>query len=81
MTINILGVNSMSKSRKHRYKGGTGFGAESTFSDVRVGAWVGHCFTDGRRGMAKAVRGAKKYVRSRIRAADKMKVKQVVGEL
>lgn len=36
-------------------------------SDRIIGAGIGNDFTDGHRGMAKAVRGAKKFVRSRLR--------------
>ncbi len=71
----------MGKSRKPRFKGGQGFGEFSEFSGVHIGAGVPYNFSNGHRGMAKAVRGAKKYVRSRIRAADKMKMKSVVKDL
>jgi hypothetical protein len=53
--------------------GSHGWGRMSIFSDRMVGSQsIGHDFTDGHRGMARAVRGAKKFVRSRIRASEKM---------
>lgn len=55
--------------------GGTGFldksmhgwGGMAPISNKRFGAGIGNDFTDGHRGMAKAVRGAKKFVRTRVR--------------
>lgn len=44
-----------------------GWGAKSDLADRRVGASIGNDFTNGHRGMAKAVRGAKKFVRTRLR--------------
>lgn len=55
-----------------------GWAGETLFADKRISAGIGNDFTDGHRGMARAVRGAKKFVRSRIRAANKMKLKKVV---
>jgi hypothetical protein len=36
-------------------------------SDRAVGAWVGHHFSEGHRGAARATLGAKKFIRSRTR--------------
>lgn len=36
-------------------------------SHVSVGASIGNDFTNGNRGMARSARGAKKFVRSRLR--------------
>lgn len=45
-----------------------GWGAYDPVSKMRFGsAGIGNDFTNGHRGMAKAVRGAKKFVRTRIR--------------
>ena len=44
-----------------------GWGRTSTLADRSVGAYIGNDFSNGHRGMAKAVSGAKKYVRTRIR--------------
>ncbi len=43
------------------------FGVKSMLADKHIGAGIGNDFTDGNRGMAHAVRGAKKFVRSRFR--------------
>jgi len=55
-----------------------GWGDKSEFSDRGFGASIGNDFTNGHRGMAKAVRGAKKYVRTRKRFHDKATLKQIV---
>jgi hypothetical protein len=44
-----------------------GWGRTSLLADRTLGASIGNDFTNGDRGMAKSVRGAKKYVRSRFR--------------
>ena len=44
-----------------------GWGQKSELSDKMIGAGIGNDFTNGHRGMAKAVAGAKKYVRTRVR--------------
>jgi hypothetical protein len=44
-----------------------GWGRKSTLADTVVGASIGNDFSNGHRGMAKAVKGAKKFVRTRIR--------------
>ena len=54
------------------------WGDKSEFSDKSVWASISNDFTNGHRGMAKAVRGAKKYVRSRKRFHDKATLKQLV---
>jgi len=51
------------------------WGRTSTFADRRVSASINNDFANGHRGMAKSVRGAKKFIRSRIRAADKMQLR------
>lgn len=43
------------------------WGRKSELADRTVGASIGNDFTDGHRGMARAVKGAKKFVRTRIR--------------
>lgn len=42
---------------------------------------IGNDFTNGRRGMAKAVRGAKKFVRSRIRFAENQQLRKEIARL
>jgi len=54
------------------------WGDRSRFSDKSVGATIGNDFTNGNRGMAKSVRGAKKFVRTRIRFHDKQKVREII---
>lgn len=44
-----------------------GWGRVSLLADQSFGAGIGNDFTNGHRGMAQAVRGAKKFVRSRLR--------------
>lgn len=47
------------------------------FSDVSIGARIGNDFTNGNRGMAKSVRGAKKFVRSRLRFHENQAVREL----
>lgn len=51
-----------------------GWGRKSELADKLIGASIGNDFANGHRGMARAVRGAKKFVRSRIRFQEKMAV-------
>lgn len=44
-----------------------GWGATAPLSDRSIGASIGNDFCNGHRGMAKAVKGAKKFVRTRVR--------------
>lgn len=53
-----------------------GWGAKSELSDKMIGASIGNDFSNGHRGMARAVKGAKKFVRSRIRFHDKAATKK-----
>ncbi len=46
-----------------------------------IGAGIGNDFSNGRRGMAKAVRGAKKYVRSRSRFHANAATKRMLRDL
>lgn len=57
-----------------------GWGTLSTFADKGVGAHIGNDFTNGHRGMARAVAGAKKFVRSRIRRAEKDALNKTIKE-
>lgn len=56
-----------------------GWGVVDTFSDKHIGAWIGNDFTDGHRGMAHAVKGAKKFVRSRTRFHSKATTKKLAS--
>lgn len=54
-----------------------GWGRVSLFADKTIGAGIGNDFHDGGREMAKAVRGAKKFVRSRFRFHEKAATKKL----
>lgn len=59
------------------------FGAKSKVGDtvIMVGASANiHDTTNGKRGVAKRIRGAKKYVRSRIRVREKEALRKVSRE-
>ena len=53
----------------------------SVFADKWIGADIGNDFSNGHRGMARAVAGAKKYVRSRTRFHEKAAVQKIMREL
>lgn len=57
-----------------------GFHKKSVFSDVCYSASIGNDFTNGHRGMAKSVKGAKKFVNSRIRHHDKMALHNLMSD-
>jgi hypothetical protein len=68
----------MSRSRKQKDKAmsvWTGQSAEGR----HFSAAIGNDFSQGRRGMAKAVRGAKKYIRSRVRFHDKADLRKEIN--
>ena len=54
-------------AKKHKDSKGFGIGTRGQLSQRIVGTRVGYEFTNGHRGMAKARRAAKKFVRTRIR--------------
>lgn len=53
---------------------------KSKFSDKIIGASVGASFSKGNRGMAKDVRGAKKFIRSRVRFHEQQKLNKIKRE-
>jgi hypothetical protein len=55
-------------------------GEKDGFSGRAFGASIGNDFTDGHRGMARAVRGAKKFVNSRRRFHERMTLHRLVAE-
>jgi hypothetical protein len=57
------------------------WGRTAALADVRVQASIGNDFTDGHRGMAKAVRGAKKFVRTRVRFHENSATRKLAREL
>jgi hypothetical protein len=57
-----------------------GWGRKSVLADRTFGASIGNDFSDGARGMAHAVRGAKKYVRSRFRFHENAETRKITNE-
>jgi len=68
------------KASTHPDKGGQGWGTDSVLADRSFYGYIGHDFTNGNRGMAKAVRGAKKYVRTRLRFHENAVTQKLVKE-
>lgn len=62
-------------------KSGQSWGRKSTFADKHVGAGISNDFTNGHRGMAKAVKGAKKFVNSRIRFQENAQTRKLSKNL
>lgn len=54
-----------------------GWGRISQLGDRVVGASIGNDFCNGHRGMARAVAGAKKFVRSRVRFHENSATRQL----
>lgn len=52
---------------------------KSLLADKSVAASIGNDFHHGHRGMAKAVKGAKKFVRSRIRFHEKSATQKIAN--
>ena len=57
-----------------------GWGGLAPLSGKTFGAGIGNDFSNGHRGMAKAVRGAKKFVRSRIRFHENAATRKAAAE-
>lgn len=82
----LIEPNGVDESQDQQRVGRTGYldksmhgwGDKSEFSDRLFGASICNDFTNGHRGMAKAVRGAKKYVRSRKRFHENATLDQIV---
>jgi hypothetical protein len=68
------------RASTHRDKGGSTFGAKLPLSGEGVFVLVTHSFCNGNRGMAKAVRGAKKFVRSRARFHENRAAQRLARE-
>ena len=56
------------------------WGDYAPLSNLRFGAGISGNFSNGHRGMAKAVRGAKKYVRSRVRFHENAATKDLIAK-
>lgn len=68
------------KADTDREKGGTAFHKRGVVSDVGVSAMADFDFTNGNRGMAKSVRGAKKFVNSRFRFHENAATRRLADE-
>lgn len=55
-----------------------GWSNTSLLSDRIIGAGIGNDFSNGHRGMAKAVAGAKKYVRTRTRFHENAETRKLM---
>lgn len=64
----------------HRAKGGTRFHKISSIADVGIGAQADWDFSQGNRGMARSVAGAKKFVNSRFRFHEKAATRRLASE-
>jgi hypothetical protein len=65
---------------EHLDKSMHSWGAMAPLSDRKFGAGIGNDFCNGNRGMAKAVRGAKKYVRSRVRFHENQATRKMLRD-
>lgn len=65
---------------EQRRKGGQSFSKTGVVSDVSISAHADFDFTNGNRGMAKSVRGAKKYVNSRFRHHENASTRELARE-
>jgi len=69
------------KPWRHIDKSMHGWGDIGELSGKHVGAGIGNDFTDGHRGMARAVKGAKKFVRSRIRFHENAATRKLASSM
>jgi len=58
-----------------------GWGAEASVSGQRFSASIPNDFINGHRGMARAVKGAKKFVRTRTRFHDNAETLRLAKEV
>lgn len=57
------------------------WGRKSKIADKSIGAGISNDFTNGHRGMAKSVKGAKKFVNSRIRFHENAATKKMIEDV
>jgi len=57
-----------------------GWSANAPFSGKTIGASISNDFTNGHRGMARSVKGAKKFVRTRVRFHENATTQQLADE-
>ena len=67
-------------AKRHTDKAMFCIGTTAQLSDRTIGASIGNDFSNGNRGMAKAVRGAKKFVRSRARFHENQATRRLMRE-
>jgi len=67
-------------ARPHRDQAMFKTSAAAPLSGKSFGASIGNDFTNGNRGMAKSKRGAKKFIRSRIRHHENAATRKLVHE-
>jgi hypothetical protein len=67
----------MSRSRQQRDKSMQGWVSKDPFSDRSFSASIGNDFTEGHRGMARAAKGAKKFINSRRRFHERMGLRRL----
>ena len=53
---------------------------KSLLADVSIGASIGNDFCNGHRGMARSIKGAKKYVRTRIRFHENAETRKLTHQ-
>lgn len=53
---------------------------KSLLADISIGASIGNDFTNGHRGMARAIKGAKKFVRTRIRFHENAETRKIADQ-
>lgn len=58
-----------------------GWGKKSKIADKTIGASIGNDFSNGHRGMARAVKGAKKFVNSRLRFHENAATKKMIEDV
>jgi hypothetical protein len=64
----------------HRNKGGQRFHKRGVFSDAAPTAMADFDLSNGNRGMAKSVRGAKKFVNSRFRHHENAAARRMAND-
>ena len=69
------------KANMPRKKPGAPFHKTGVVSDVSINANADFDFTNGNRGMAKSVRGAKKFVNSRFRHHENAATRRLASDV
>lgn len=69
------------KGNKPRRKDGTSFSRRGVFADIWVNAFSGFDAQNGMSGMARSVRGAKKFINSRFRHHENAATRRWASEL